>query len=93
MFKGLLYVPLECQPKRNAIFLHCIGHLNYLSVLTKKVVLPDFLSAPRNFFHNHLHQFYEQSRPVFKVTANFSALGDSGIRCVCSKNLLRVHTM
>ena len=51
---GLFYVPLEIQPKmKNWIFHHCIGYLNYTSVLTNNGILLGLPSAPRNLFLNY----------------------------------------
>lgn len=67
---------------KNLISHHSIGYLNYISELTNNGTLLDLLSAPWNFFLNYVNiNFYQQSKPRFKIIVKLSILKVAWIKC------------
>ena len=66
---GLLYVPLEFQPKmKNWIYHHSTGFLNNPTLLSSSAIVHGLPNAPWNLFPHYQHVFYRQSKSDFRAT-------------------------
>jgi len=75
---GLFYIPLDFQPnKKNWIYRHSTGFLNYTSVLTNRLYcwVCQMVHEPSSLIINIQCIFYQWSKPDFRVTLTLATKG------------------
>jgi hypothetical protein len=78
---GLCYIPLDFQPKKkNWIYRHSTGFINYTSVLTNRLYcwVCQMVHETSSQIINIQYIFYQWSKPDFRITVT---LGVVYIRC------------
>ena len=84
---GLCYIALEFQPKKkNWIYRHSTGFINYTSVLTNRLYcwVCQMVHETSSQIINIQYIFYQWSKPDFRITVT---LGVVYIRCAFWRNI------